>query len=458
MKLNYNLFFIILLLLACKKNTVSESIQTPEAPPTSIPNEDTSLVPPITGKTIIVGTGSGNLVINGATLKLGCGDRIKITKGAYKSINIQNIQSTDGCPIMIINGGLVELKGNNAIMNLTNLKNVIISGTGDPTIKYGFQFHDNAYRSILISRPYNNATIQNASFKNIKDWVIIYNNQNTKYDGTEASYSKNLKFLNIYAENTARLINFPGSAEWGAMNGLIKGLEIANLEYNNSPTVGSIAWVGNVEDYSIHHNRVNNINSANNEHNGIFQMMGNGKFYNNYISNHQGNAIRAWCYSIGTTKKEILIYNNIVVNSRKYSAFEVQTVPAYVTSGLTYVNVKVFNNTCGNLNTTKQWYGNLVDVYSLQGGTCQVFNNIGFNFPASNPFNKTINQQGVTKSEDLGNLYFATSNDVGFSSQTTWRLNSNSKAKNKGRAHYLVVRDYYETLRNAISPSYGAVE
>lgn len=455
------LTLLALSLLACKKNDVTKLVPIPEVPTvpkdTAVANKPPVVVVP-SGKTVVVGTGSGNLVINGATFTLNCNDRIKITKGSYKSITIQNIQSSDGCPITVVNDGVVELGGSGAIMNLSNLKNVIISGNGDPSIKYGFQFHDNNTRSIMIAKPFNNVTFQNASFKNISDWVIIFNNQTTVYDGTEASYSKNLKFLNISAENTARLFSFPGSAENGNINGLIKGLEIAYLDYKNSSNVGSIAWVGNVEDYNIHHNRVDNINATNNEHNGIFQMMGNGSFYDNYISNHQGNALRAWAYSIGKTPKSVLIYNNIVVNSRKYSAFEVQTIPAYVNAALTYVNAKVHNNTCGNLNMSKDWYGNLVDVYTLQGGTCQVYNNIGFNFPASNPLNKTINQQGSTKATDTGNLYFATSNDVGFASTTTWTLNSNSPAKNKGVADATLTRDYYDNARNLTSPSIGAVE
>jgi len=453
------LAFLAFSILACKKNDATKLVPIPNPTTPVIPKDTTATNPVVAkGKTVVVGTGSGNLVVNGATLTLNCNDRIKITKGNYKSISIQNIQAADGCPITITNDGLVELSGNGSQMSLTNLNNVIISGNGDASIKYGFQFHDNNTRSILITKPYNNVTFQNASFKNISDWVIIFNNQSTQYNGTQASYSRNLKFLNIYGENTSRLFSFPGSAENGNINGLIRGLEIAYLDYKNSNNVGNIAWVGNVEDYDIHNNRIDNINANNNEHNGIFQMMGNGKFYDNYISNHQGNAIRAWAYSIGSTPKSVLIYNNIVVNSRKYSAFEVQTISTYVNAALTYVHAKIYNNTCGNLNLSKDWYGSVVDVYTLQGGTCQVYNNIGFNFPAANPSNKTINQQGPTKATDSGNLYFNSSNEVGFANTTTWTLNANSPAKNKGVADASLTQDYYNKTRNAAAPSIGAVE
>jgi hypothetical protein len=458
MKLFFNLILTlsVFLTFACKKNDTKDYVPVIDK---NIPVKDTvpTTPPPLTGRTIDMGTGSGELVIDGSTLSLQCNDRIRIAKGSYKKITIKNIQASTGCSIQIVNNGLVEIAGDYNQMNLSNLKGVIISGNGDPSIPYGFQFHDNASRSIDITKPFNDCTIQNVSFKNIKSWIIIYNNTDT-YNGSADSYSRNLKFLNISCENTARLINFPGSAENGANTGLIRGLEIANLNFRNSSTAGSVVWVGNVEDYSIHHNRIDNINSANNEHNGIFQMMGNGKFYNNYISNHQGNAIRAWCYAVGSTPKEILIYNNIVVNSRKYSAFEVQTIQAYVNPALTYCNVKVYNNTCGNLNLSKDWYGNLVDVYTLQGGTCQVFNNIGFNFPGLNPVDKISNQQGPTKPEDLGNLYFNSSAEVGFSNEEKYTLSSTSPAKNKGKSYPLLTTDYYDIARKTSSPSYGAVE
>jgi hypothetical protein len=461
MKLYLKLTFIILSfsLVACKKNSLPEIIDTPK-PDVTIPNKDTTQVPkpPITGRVIEVGLGSGNLVVDGATLGIQCNDRIVIAKGSYTSISIKNIQSPEGCTTLITNGGLVEIKGDFSQMNLSNLKGVNISGDGDPKIAYGFQFSDNVYRSILISKPYNRATIQHMSFKNIDDYVITYN-PNTTYDGTEASYSKDLKFLNLSCENTSSLIQFPGSVENGNIVSLIRNLEISNLIFKNSSSVGTMIWVGNVENYNVHHNRVDNINSANNNHNGIFHFVGNGTFHDNYISNHQGNALRAWTFSIGDrANKDVLIYNNIVVNSRKYSAFEVQSFDNYMRGQITYVNASIFNNTCGNLNMNKDWYGNVVDVYNLQGGTCQVFNNIGFNFPAPNPVNNITNQQSSTKPEGNTNLYFNNIDDVGFADNTKFTLKSSSAAKNKGQSIPSLSKDYYGTGRKVGAPSIGAVE
>ncbi|PTS94520.1 hypothetical protein DBR11_23150 [Pedobacter sp. HMWF019] len=435
---------------------MDDLVKVPETPAVK---DTTAKAPPpvvVIGKIVDVGTGSGDLSIDGKSLPLKCNDKIRIAKGSYKSITIKNIQAEDGCAITVTNNGLVDINGNFSQMNLSNLKGVIISGNGDPGIQYGFQFHDNSYRSIIISKPYTSSTIQYVSFKNIQDYVISYDPK-TVYDGSEGSYSKNLKFLNIRCENTSSFLQFPGSVENGPIIGLIKGLEIANLTFVNSSKVGTVVWIGNVEDYDVHNNRVDNINTENNNHNGIFHFMGNGKFHDNYVSNHQGNALRAWTYSIGTPK-EVLIYNNIVVNSRKYSAFETQSFENYMRGSVTYANAKVYNNTCGNLNLNKDWYGNVVDVYNLEGGTCQVFNNIGFNFPAPNPVTLISNQQSVTKPTESNNLYFTSIDEVGFSDKTTFKLNSSSTAKNKGQAILSLLKDYYGVARNVNKPSIGAVE
>ncbi|TCD01706.1 hypothetical protein [Pedobacter psychroterrae] len=409
-----------------------------------------------THKIIEVGTGDGNLVIDGSGMSLNCNDTIRIAKGSYNSINIKNIKSRNGCTVTIINTGLVEINGNFKQMNLQNLRGVNITGNGDPNIKYGFQFHDNIYRSVVISKPYSRATLQYASFKNIFDYVITFN-ESSEYDGTENSYAEDLKFLSISCENTATLLRVMGNVENNKIVGYIKGLEIAYLDYRNSE-VGDIINVGNVEDYDIHHNRVMDINRTTNTHNGVFHCGGNGKFHDNFISNHSGNALRAWMFTLGSRPKNVLIYNNIVVNSRKYSAFETQSFSFFMGPKVTYANAQVYNNTCGNLNISKDWYGNVVDVYNLQGGYCKVFNNLAFNFPAPNPADKIINQQSSTTPQNSNNLYFNTAAEVGFSDQTTYTLTTSSAAKNKGLPARSLLEDFYGQSRSRTKPSIGAVE
>ncbi|ACU04178.1 hypothetical protein [Pedobacter heparinus] len=456
--LGYFSLLIVLPLIvfsSCKKTEIlAEPVQPEIIKETPVPeNKPETSKPPVFERILDVGTGSGNLIIDGLTTPFKCKDLIRIKGGTYKGIVIRNIISDNGCPITIQNDGLVEITGNFNKMDLSNLKNVVISGDGTPGIAKGFSFSDNTYRAIEMSGSVDNFTLQNISFKNIGNYVINYP-ENKAYNGTEDSYMKNLKFLNINCDNCNVFLNAHGSVQNGNITGLIKNIEIGYLDFQNSPNVGTVVYIGNVEDYNIHHNKINNINTQNNNHNGIFQLNGNGKFYNNYISNHQGNALRAWGHTIGSTPKDILIYNNIVVNSRKYSGFEVQAFSYNIVGGkTTFTNAKIFNNTCGNLNTSKDWYGSVVDVYSLFGGTCDVYNNLGYNFQ---PGSGISNQQADLKPNTYSNLYFSTSAEAGLVDQSTFKLANGSPAKNSGKQTPIEI-DYYGNIRG-ISPSIGAVE
>ncbi|KIO78769.1 hypothetical protein TH53_01355 [Pedobacter lusitanus] len=445
----------LLLFSSCKKNPLEDPGNTLIIPGSG---PDTSKVPPpiVYKRTVNIGTGSGSLVFDGATFAVQCNDLIKIKGGSYSSITIKNVISADGCPITFKNDGLVEVAGDYNAMSLSNLKNVVISGDGTAGLSKGFLFRDNIYRAVVITGTLDKFTFQNAAFKNVKDLDISFK-YNAVYDGTESSYSKNLKFLNISCDNTNQFMTTGGYIENGVVYGLVKDIEIANVDFQNAPDVGTVVFMGNAEDYNIHNNRINNINTANNNHNGIFQIAGNGRFHDNYISNHQGNSIRAWGHTVGSTPKDILIYNNIVINSRKYSGFEVQAYADRIVSGkTTYVNAIVFNNTCGNLNLSNDWQAAVVDVYSLQGGKCDVYNNLGYNFK---PNQKLIALQWAELIPNTSyNLYDENFSDTGMSDQSSFNLTAASPAKQKGRPTPFVITDFYGKPRNASAPSIGAIE
>lgn len=454
LKMNYIICLLFILFSACKKNTIASSesnnnqIDT-NAPYNPIGNNESSY-----NKIYNVGSGAGDLVIDGNSYSFDGNTLFRIKGGKYNSIRIANIDGRSNL-ITIQNDGLVEMV--NAEMRLENLNNVKISGDGTSSIDKGFLFRDNSYRAIQVNGVINNFTLQHISFKNIKDYVFTYKYQKI-YDGSLGSYSRNLKFLNINCDNTSTFFAGDGGVS-GQIVGLIKGVEIAYLNFKNSAQVGSVVYFGNVEDADIHNNLVDNVNTANDNHNGIFMLKGNGKFYNNFIKNHQGNSIRAWIFSVGNTPKKILIYNNIIIGSRKYSAFEVQAFREDITPGnSTYANAEIFNNTVGNINTSRQWQGNVVDVYSLQGGYCNVFNNLAFNLNNQDSDNIYIaGQQSDLKAKEFNNLYFSTSKGVGFVDEISFRLSSQSKAKSKGNPDNLVVKDFFNNTRSS-PPSVGAVE
>src|SRR5690606_7353759 len=125
----------------------------------------------------------------------------------------------------------------------------------------------------------------------------------------------------------------------------------------NSPILSNAIYLGLAENYTISNNIINNVNTNNNEHNGIFFAKGNGKIFGNKITNHQGNAVRAWLFSISNTNALVEIYDNIVYNSTRYGAFELQVrddikaLPTFKPA-----NAKIHNNTVGRLNTGEPKY------------------------------------------------------------------------------------------------------
>lgn len=463
---------------ACKKSNFTQTTEPPVTTEPTTPNIPTPkdsndvVIPPSTAEVFEMGTGSGNLLIDAKTLGIPANAVVKIKGGSYNSIHISNFQHENGT-VYIQNDGLVEMVGEKQI-SFSNIKNVIFTGSGTPGIDKGFVFRDKSSdaTSVQLSNDINNFTFRDVKFKNVSTYGAIQYQSKKTYNGSESSYSRNIKINNIDCDNTGTLIRFNGSAENGSIVGLIKDIEISYITFKNSPAVGSVVVLENTQGFDIHNNMVQNINQNNNNHNGVFYIQGNGKFYNNHIRDHQGNAIRAWVYSIGTTPQTTLIFNNIVANSRQYGAFELQSFSRNMMSGsTTYSNAMVFNNTCGNLLPKGGSFpAQILDLYGLLGGKCEIFNNIGYNFPlvGQNNTNYFWNQLSDTKPTATNNKYFGTYQNAGISDDSLFGLNSGSTLKNGGTTlngknlESLVgqafAKDIYGNSRSLSSPSIGAVE
>jgi len=463
--LTFILLFIWISLSSCEKNVIAvENAKTETTPDTEneeADQEETAEPAESESKKIILsGDAEGKLVIDGNSKKYDCQTAIVVQGGAYTSIQIKNLKGQEGCPIRITNDGLVEMIGFRKHMQISDVSHVSISGDGDVGIKRGFLFRDNEYRAITLDGAINNLRVTHIEFKNIGNYVISYNSDKI-YDGSPDSYASNLTFSYLTANNTGALINFGGGINGSAIQGLIKNLEVSYVTFTNSPTVRNAVYVGIAMDYHIHHNEFRDVNMREDNHNAMFFLRGNGRFYDNYVNGHQGNALRAWGVSIGTTPKEILVYNNIVVNSRKYSAFEVQSFENDMVSGkTTFINAKIFHNTCGNLNLSRDWYGVVVDAYRLFGGSCQVFNNLAFNLPSPHPTSNFVSYMSIEKDmlTAWNNLYFKTSKAAGIVDEQEFKLDGASPAKGHGKKTALVTRDFYNKSRNNDAPSVGAVE
>lgn len=386
--------------ISLPSNLQSESLESSTLAPDSIPPD-----------AIIynVGTGSGDLVIDGSKIDCDKNALIKIKGGNYTTVSLKNLISGQDTRIFVKNDGQVSIsKG----MYTENLRNVTISGANANGLETGIKFENIPYRAITLKNRIQGITLRNLSFKNVSDYVIAgdkNNGINMEYDGNPQTRNENFKILGCLFENATQ-ITFDGEVNIDSQRdvGFFKNVEVAYNTFINTPNAKSVCSFGNVQDYDIHHNTINNVNSANNNHNGIFHMQGNGNFHHNKLTNYQGNAIRMWLYSRGSKASTNEIYNNICYKTRKYGGFELQAFKKHLFQGkTTFANARVYNNTVGEMNTSKDWEGQILDLYNI-GGTLEYYNNLGFDLIAvSRPLTNMINNMSNTRIvKEEKNMYF----------------------------------------------------
>lgn len=344
---------------------------------------------PQTPGVIIVGGGSGDLLITQALTGAVPGDLILVRAGTYGTINIKDFDVPVGQMIRIKNQGEVFVTDH---MEIDNLKGVTISGDYVPQIPQGFKFVNVTYRAFRILGVTQQTTISNMLFKNVGDLCIANDGSlsNLPYDGTDATVQLDNKFLNLEFWN-ANGIQFGGSVNRvnSQDTGLVRNVEIANCYFHDTTDGGAYIFGGNFDGYNIHHNKFENLNAINNNHNGIAAVSGSGDFHHNYLNEYQGDAIRAWIFSRGDTPKKTRLYNNICANSRKYSAFEFQSFDELLYPGKTTTGIaECFQNTVYKMHyednsstPSGNYHGVILDIFAMFGSTTAAWNNVGVNFP-----------------------------------------------------------------------------
>lgn len=401
LKMYSTVFCMILLsfLNACKKTDAPVTLIPKANVPEIISTDQSgiSLAVPKSAKIFDVGTGSGDLVIDGKSMNIEDNILVRIKGGTYNNLSIRNIKAPKGMTVFVKNNGKVKISES---MTTNNISNVIIAGDNTTGLEYGFVFENLPYRAISMSGRINGITLMYMSFKNIPNNVIGGDNSNGygfPHKSTEESRNQNFKILKCVFDNTGQ-ISFGGTLnkDTGEDSGLFKTVEIAHNTFKNS-NAGNLCYFSNVQDYNIHHNVVENVNKTNNEHNGIFFMQGNGSFHHNKLTNYQGNAIRMWLFSRGNAPAVNEIYNNICFNTRKYGAFELQAFDRNIYSGKsTFANAKIYNNTVGHMNTSQDWEGQILDLYNTKG-SLEYYNNLGFELKSRSSITNMINNMSDTK-------------------------------------------------------------
>jgi len=360
-----------------------KALEKPTPPVVVVPPPVNSItVTPVSGKTTDLGVLTKNVIV---------------TPGNYENVYFTYSKAND-----------VTIDFNNA-----RFKNSVVEvGGGNNVTLLNLILDTQKYRAFRFDFSLNNLTIKGFTFINCDDYVISSNNSKVQYNGSDATLNKGLKIINSVFDNSGT-INLGNSIDvnTGEDAGIFKDVEISGNTFKNS-SPGSAVSMSNVWNYDIFNNIVDNFNTINNLHNGIFLMQGNGKFHDNKLTNYQGNSIRMWLYSRGSTPYTNEIYNNICYNTRKYGAFELQQFARNIWNGkTTFANAKVYNNTGGQLNTAKDWEGQILDLYELSG-TVEYYNNLGFDLKTvqyqKNVTNMINNMSGTKIIKESNNNYFPT--------------------------------------------------
>lgn len=335
----------------------------------------------------VIGTGSGNIKISDS-------DRINYTirPGTYSYVEIKNVNNS-------VIDGFEKVKVSGSIVSLSNLENVTIQNINI----------EDSPRGIVIDDSANNLTLNNLRLKNTPG---ISFRINKKFNGSPSSYSENIHLTNISAENITSLFQSHGGLKDDGFYGLIKGLKIKNNIVRDSPNYGSGVYVNLAEDFEISGNVIDHVNAGHDSHNGIFHVKGNGKIFDNKVTNHSGNAVRSWLFSITKPNSVIEIYNNIVYNSERYSAFEVQVTPGIKQMDLFKpANAKIYNNTVGKMNSGPKYYeGRVVDIYQTYG-IVEVYNNLYFDM-RDNIVSLNQSSPAETVVKETNNKYFENAKDA----------------------------------------------
>ncbi len=408
------------------------------------------------GKRVYIGSGSGQLVYPTAqaTLNLQDNDTLFINAGTYSILTLKNIRASAGSKIYILNNGLVRFYNDFTCMDFANWENVEMKGNYVPSITYGFDM-DNMLRGMNLTGQLTNVTFSNIKMTNVREYGIFLRNDALVYNGTNNPNSifYNLKFLHFYAHTLKQ--TFLQVGDFGTLvNGfisMVRKLEVAYSHIENITDNAEILRLNRVVEANIHHNKILNTGFADTRHAGIIYLAGDGDVHHNYFNNNWGNAVRG--HGFGLEKiGEVRCYNNIVLNSRKYSAFEANSISTDInaTPYARYANYKFYNNTVGNLSAV-DWQCSIVETYNSYAGTIEIKNNLGFNIERDKPHNPAQNyvvrMLNATLPDTSGNRYSRNSVDLGIISEDSCMLNAGSLAIDKGNTIALVTDDINGVLR-----------
>ncbi|MDX1520351.1 MAG: right-handed parallel beta-helix repeat-containing protein [Anaerolineae bacterium] len=332
------------------------------------------------------------------------GDTVCIRAGKRDKLALHNFQGTPERPIYFRNfgGKVIFNKTNNVALRVRNGRYLHISGSGEPSVKYGFLVDGTYVSGVRLNEKSSDIELHHFEITNTTGAAIMAKTEPTCSDGSNNAYDfdgdgkeKNdlddivnrdtfRQYNTILHDNYLHNVGHEGFYVGGShfeegqtfscksgtetvLEPLLEGVRI----YNN--VIEDAGWDGlqvsaTVEGTcEIFNNRIyrDSLEMNDNQRSSI----GNGKggicdIYGNFIKDGTSKGIRLYLYG------NVNIYNNVIINAGQGSNKDGTGIWIFENFGDIEKNANIFNNTIVNPSA----YGIRVDAKKIAGGN--IVNNI----------------------------------------------------------------------------------
>lgn len=440
---------------------------------------------PTSGRTFNVGTGSGDLTIDGSNLiyegsptTIQNGDIIEIEGGTYNSITTTNL-SVNETPVIIKNVNDESITS----------KYFYIEGS-QKNINYKFDNNGSVLKGLtLIMESQETMHIDRAAVGNVENINISgikYIIENTTPDGgifirhsqdSTISYAngsgttalKNISIENIEFDFTARtdfspwyLMSFnKGELSTSTDTNFIDGIIIRNIRATGPFYTSTAIEIKNCQNAlidDVYFDSLNNDWTDNPPHARIILVQGQGIIENCYMRNGMGNVAVIWGYNRLANSSPSIIRNCMSYNSFRYSTAEIQGFSNLIVSGISEApHYKMLGLVADTLDTGNYFSGCAGDIYPLLGGTFEARNSVSINGHSNNSGqNNTFNNMAGGTGTLSNNAVYANRTLAGVEDET-YIPQLGSPLIGAGIANIDMVDDYYGNIRPN-PPAIGAAE
>lgn len=431
------------------------------------------------GRIFSVGTGSGNLTIDGSDntkpwYPLQAGDTFEIQGGTYGTITTVNLSSQS----------VVKNKDNQTVT-----ASFFYINSPQTDVRYKFDGNGSVDKGlVLIMESQDTMHIDRAGIGGLEDIHITgikYSILNTTPDGgiflrhsqnATTPYNnglgvvslRNVTIENIEFDLTAKssfspwyLMSFNrGDLSASVDNNFIDGLTIRNVRASGQCYCANVVEVKNCQNVLIddfYFDSLNNDWTDNPPHARIILIQGHGIIQNCYMRDGMGNVGVIWGYNRLANNSPSIIRNCISYNSFRYSTAEIQGFSNLIVSGVSKApHYKMMGLTADTLDTGNYFSGCAGDIYPLQGGTFEAINSVSINGHSNssgqnNPFNNMAGAGTISNNAVYADRLLAGVEDV------TYVPEVGSPLIGAGISDEDFTEDYYGNARPN-PPSIGAAE